>query len=77
MRNVGISFGAAGAGWIVVAAGLTSDAMSRDIVARAMVWVYDANVAVAALTLMAAIPLIVAARAGTKLAAEASGSPVP
>ncbi len=62
VRNVGISFGAAGAGWIVVSAGLTSTAMSHEIVARAMLWVYEANILIATLTLIAAIPLFVAAR---------------
>ena len=68
VRNVGISFGAAGAGWIVVSAGLTSTAMSHEIVARAMLWVYEADVLIAALTLIAAIPLFVAARGDRDIA---------
>jgi predicted MFS family arabinose efflux permease len=58
VRNVGISFGAATAGWTAVAAGLTSNTMSRDVVARAMSWVYEGDVAVCVLMLLATIPLI-------------------
>jgi MFS family permease len=58
VRNVGISFGAATAGWTAVAAGLTSTTMSHDAVARAMSWVYEGDVAVCVLMLLATIPLI-------------------
>lgn len=63
VRNVGISFGAAAAGWIAVAAGLTSNTMSHDVVARAMTWIYEGNIVVSLATLLATIPLALAARA--------------
>lgn len=63
VRNVGISFGAAAAGWTVVTAGLTSNTMNQEIVTRSMSWVYDGNIAVCVLTLLAAMPLLARSRA--------------
>jgi hypothetical protein len=60
VRNVGVSFGAAAAGWIAVAAGLTSNTMSHDVVARAVTWVYEGNVVVSLATLLVTIPLALA-----------------
>jgi predicted MFS family arabinose efflux permease len=64
VRNVGISFGAAAAGWIAVTAGLTSNTMSHDVVARAMTWIYEGNVVVSLATLLVTIPLALVARTG-------------
>ena len=69
VRNVGISFGAASAGWIVVTAGLTSDSMGHDVVARAITWVYEGNAVVSAATLLVMIPMANAARANAATAA--------
>lgn len=62
VRTLGFSFGAAGAGFIAASAGLTTEA-DPEIVARAMNWVYRANVGVAVLTLLAAIPMLARSRA--------------
>lgn len=62
VRNIGVSFGAAASGMVAATAGL-SDGASRETIAVAMNWVYGVNVAVAALALVMAIPLVARNRA--------------
>ena len=58
MRTLGISFGAAASGLIAVSAGLVADDVSREVMARAMSWVYNVNVAFGLLTLLTLFPFL-------------------
>jgi len=51
---------------IAVSAGLVADDMTRSTVAHAMNWIYGVNVAFAAVTLIALVPLLAAGRAGAR-----------
>jgi len=62
IRNIGISFGAASAGLVAAAAGLTEGA-GREIVGGAMRWVYGINAGIAVLALAVVIPLLLTRRA--------------
>ena len=69
MRTLGISFGAATAGLIAAAAGLTH-AAEPETVARAVKWVHGANIVVALFAIAAVVPMITRARPLASEAAE-------
>ncbi len=58
IRTLGISFGAAASGLIAVSAGLVSDDVTSEVMARAMNWVYGINVAFGVLTVLALFPFL-------------------
>lgn len=66
IRTLGISFGAAAAGMIAAAAGLVTDDVPGATVAHVMRWVYGTNVVIAALTLIAVVPLLAGGRQRSK-----------
>ena len=62
IRTMGVAFGAAAAGLVAVAAGLKSETPSVEAVAGAMRWVYGFGAAIAGVTLILVLGLILATR---------------
>lgn len=62
IRTMGVAFGAAAAGLIAVAGGLSSTTPTVETVAPAMQWVYGADVVVAAASLIIAVGMVAATK---------------